>query len=141
MAGLTFVLLFMALLCIGVGIQGHAFAMIATGLLLILLLLVIRLRFKVVIGNDAIIATGFFRTRRVRLANITAAQWMSEYGYPTSRFYGPFVYEIRSPEETLRINLKLFPIECMGTIVKMIEERTSGSRLSETRGGFPQPQP
>ena len=135
MAGLTCLLLFMALLCIGVGIQAQAVGMIIVGLLFILLLIVIRLRFNVVVNDDEISATGFFRTRRVRMSDIKSAKWISEYGYPTSRFYGPFVYEIQDAEETLRVNFKLFPIECMDTVVKMIEERTSASTVRDARGG------
>jgi len=38
-----------------------------------------------------------------------------------SRFYGPFPYRIRAPQETLKINFKFFPRECMQQVLERID--------------------
>jgi hypothetical protein len=131
MAGLTVIFVPIAGLSIAAGIKANAPGLIAIGLLLIALLLAIRLRFKVVVNEDEIIATGFFRTRRVRLAELTGAKWMVDYGYPRDRFYGPFTYELQTPKETLRINFKLFPLACMSEVLERTKALAADAALAK----------
>jgi hypothetical protein len=135
MAGLVVVLLFMAFLFIGVGIQVHEIFLIVIGLFLVTLLLALRFRLKVVLAEREIAVTGLFKTVSARFDEITDARWMTEHDYPKSRVHGPFVYEIRTPDKTLRINFKFFPLDCMHNVLKRIEEVTErpNSQRTSTR--------
>ena len=98
--------------------------MILLGLLLLTLLVTIRIRFKVVLNDSEIISTGFFSTKRIAIDEITNGRWLVDDGYPKDRLYGPYVYEIQTATESMRINFKLFPLDCMQTVLKTIAERT-----------------
>ncbi len=52
---------------------------------------------------------------------------MLDYGYPENRFYGPYVYEFQTSNDKLKINFKLFSIECGSEILNKTKELTIAS--------------
>ncbi len=63
MIGLTVILTFLSLLSIYSGIYGNVPGMTVLGVAVILLLLIIRLRFKVKFDEHKLSSTGFFSTK------------------------------------------------------------------------------
>jgi hypothetical protein len=106
---------------IAVGAMQNEFAMVILGVTPLAWLLAIRLRLRVALGNDYLQYTGLLSTRRIRLSEVTDCCPMANLGWPINRFYGPFTYRIRTPQESLKINFKFFPLECMHDVLERIE--------------------
>lgn len=85
------------------------------------LLLVIRFRFKVVVDEKEIECTGFFTKQTIEFVDIVHSGWMYKHGYSRDKFYGSFVYEILSKNTCIRINFKLFPLDSMSKVIEMLE--------------------
>jgi hypothetical protein len=83
---------------------------VVLGCIVILIPFAVRLRCKVTVSDGQIMSTGLFRTRTINLADITAAYWIR---YP--------VVEIRTRDDRIRINFKFFSLECMRTVMDIIE--------------------
>ncbi len=116
MLGLSVVLILLSLLSIFVGlISGEKFLLVL-GLAFFGLLIVVRLRFKVSFDENVLISTGFFTTKSLEWPKIKKVIRMWDYGYPKNRLYGPFVYEFQSSTENMKINFKLFSVECKSEI-------------------------
>jgi hypothetical protein len=79
-----------------------------------------RLRLRVRLTPDSVAYRGLFSTRRIRVPDISWAGWAAEGSWVASRLIGPFVYELRTPSDRLRINLKLFPLECSADLTALI---------------------
>jgi hypothetical protein len=90
--------------------------LLVLGLAFFGLLIVVRLRFKVSFDENVLISTGFFTTKSLEWPKIKKVIRMWDYGYPKNRLYGPFVYEFQSSTENMKINFKLFSVECKSEI-------------------------
>ena len=121
MLGLTVILLLLSIMSLYTGIESNQDFMIVIGIIILLLLMTIRVRFKVSFDENQLQSTGFFSTKTLRLKEITSVVRMADCGFPKNRFYGPHVYEFKGLCNSLKINFKLFPIECMNNIQKIIE--------------------
>jgi hypothetical protein len=96
-------------------------SLIIPGVLLFVLLVVIRFRFKVVVDKKQVSYTGFFTTKVIMFSDIVHSGWMFEHGYSRDRFYGSFVYEILSKNTCIKINFRLFPIDTMSKVIETLE--------------------
>jgi hypothetical protein len=121
MLGLTVILLLLSIMSLYTGIEFNNDLMMAIGVIILLLLMIIRVRFKVSFDENQLQSTGFFSTKTLRFKEITGIVRMTDCGFPKNRFYGPHVYEFKGLCNSLKINFKLFPIECMNNIQKIIE--------------------
>ena len=121
MFGFALVLSIFAFLFIGGAILYGKPLFTIPGVLLIVLLVIIRSRFKVVVGDTQIEYTGFFTTKVILFSDIVHSGWMFEHGYSRDRFYGSFVYEILSKNNRIKINFRLFPLDLMKKVLDTIE--------------------
>jgi hypothetical protein len=110
--GLVILCTLVGLPLIAVGILTKPPSLIAAvlGCIVILIPFVVRLRCKVTVSSQQISSTGLFKTRTVNLADITAAYWIR---YP--------VIEIQTQDDYVRINFKLFSLECLATVMEIVE--------------------
>lgn len=123
MMGLTILCILLGLGLIILGIRGQSFLMAAIGCVFLIVLLVVRFRFKVTISNQKISSTGFFTRHTIHLADITNSYWQS---------YA--CVEIRTQDDFIRINFKLYPRECMAAVLEILE----GPETSESdESNFP----
>ena len=122
MLGLTIIISFLSVMLILNGIIGKAPTAIVLGITLFALFLVIRLRFKVNFNKEQISSTGFLTTKTLKWTEIQRVIRLSECKYPKNKFYGPFEYQFQGSSGNLKINFKLFPIECMENVFKNVEE-------------------
>jgi len=106
---------------IAVGAVHSEIAMVTLGAAPLVWLLAIRLRLRVAFGTDYIEYAGLLVTKRISLSDVTDCCPMTSLGWPIDRFYGPFTYRIRTPQETLKINFKFFPRECMQQFLERID--------------------
>ena len=125
MIGLTVILSFLGVMTMFLGISAKVPGMVVIGAVLFAVLATIRFRFKVTLDEQYLTSTGFLSTKRLRWSEITRVVRSADCGYPKDRFYGPFVYEFRTATDSLKINFKLFPMECMTKILKRAEELTT----------------
>jgi hypothetical protein len=121
MFGLALVLSIFAFSFIGIAILYKKPLLVFLGILLIVLLVAIRSRFKVVVDEKQIEYTGFFPTKVIKFTDIIHSGWMFEHGYSRDRFYGSFVYEILSEKSCIKINFRLFPLDLMKKVIDTIE--------------------
>jgi hypothetical protein len=121
MIGLAVLLSLLAVLSMFSGIYGNAPGMEVLGIVLALFLVIIRFRFKVYIDEQQLSSTGFVSTKTVRWSDINRVVRVADCGYPKDRFYGPFVYEFQTANDSLKINFKLFSIECMTEAMKRVD--------------------
>jgi hypothetical protein len=105
----TILNLALALSLIAAGLWPH-FDLVALGLggCFLIELLIIRFRFKVVISEDKIFSTTFFRTYSVIRSEITGAWWLD----------GLIV--LQSPEDRVWINSNRYPPECRETVLSLL---------------------
>jgi hypothetical protein len=122
MLSLALVISILALALIGNAILYKQALLVIPGILLIVLLVAIRIRFKVVLDEKQIEYTGFFATKVILFSDIVHSGWMFEHGYSRDRFYGSFVYEILSKNNSIKINFRLFPLDLMGKVIEMLEK-------------------
>jgi hypothetical protein len=125
MIGLTIVLSLLGTLTLFAGLSGNSPSMVVLGIASFVILVIIRVRFKVTFDENYLTSTGFVSTKTLRWSEITRVVRMADCGYPKDRFYGPFVYEFQTKNGSLKINFKLFPIECMTKILKKTKELTT----------------
>ncbi len=128
MIGLTVILTILSLLSLSNGFYGNAPGMVVLGVGFIILLLIIRFRFKVGFDEQKLSSTSFFSTKTLKWNEINKVVRMWDYGYPKNRLYGPYVYEFQTSNDNLKINFKLFPIECGSEILNKVKELTSASK-------------
>jgi hypothetical protein len=128
MAGLATVLLLSGASLFLLGSAARSPALVCLGLAPLVLLVALRLRLRVVLTPESLAYTGLLRTQRVAISEITAAVRSVDAGYLASRWFGPFAYELRSPGETVRINLRLFPAELGERLSSVMEARGLASR-------------
>jgi hypothetical protein len=121
MLGLTVILSFVGVLSLYAGVYGNSPAFVVVGVAAISLLIAIRIRFRVRFDGQQLSSSGFFSTKTVRWAEITSVVRMADAGYPKDRFHGPYVYEFQTATDSLQINFKLFPLECMTEVMKRVE--------------------
>lgn len=107
---------------IATGVTHNEIGMVILGIGPLAWLLAIRLRLRVIVGDNYIEYTGLFSTKRIKISDITESCWMVKLGYPTDRFYGPYTYRIRTPHQSLKINFKFFPLECMRDVRGKLEQ-------------------
>ncbi|MCP4489345.1 MAG: hypothetical protein GY820_18850 [Gammaproteobacteria bacterium] len=117
MIGLTFIVTLLSLFSVYIGVYGNELILVLLGFSLALLLLVIRFRFKVKFDENTLTSTGFFSTNTLKWSEIRMVVNMLDYGYPKNKFYGSSVYEFQAPNKSIKINFKLFPIECSSEIM------------------------
>jgi hypothetical protein len=121
MFGFALVLSIFAISFIGNAILYKQPLLVIPGFLLIVLLIVIRVRFKVVVDEKQIEYTGFFATKVILFSDIVHSGWMFEHGYSRDKFYGSFVYEILSKNNRIKINFRLFPLDLMTTLIQILK--------------------
>ena len=109
MIGFALVLSIFAFLFIGSAILYKKPLFVIPGVLLIVLLVIIRSRFKVVVDEKQIEYTGFFATKVILFSDIVHSGWMFEHGYSRDRFYGSFVYEILSNNSLHQNQFQIVP--------------------------------
>jgi len=124
MIGLTVILSLPGTMTIFIGVTENTPTMLLLGVTLFAVLATIRIRFKVTCDELYLTSTGLLFTKSLKWAEITKVVRMADCGYPKNRFYGPFVYEFRTVADSLKINFKLFPIECMTKILRRAKELT-----------------
>lgn len=122
MIGLTVGLSLIGIMTISLGIlaKDPSFAMI--GAVLLSVLATIRIRYKVTSDGEYLTSTDILSTKKLKWSEITQIIRSVDCGYPKNRFYGPFAYEFRTTTDCLKINFKLFPLECMTEILKRAKE-------------------
>lgn len=121
MIGMAVVLSLTSLFLIWCGISYRKPFLFILGIFFLVLLLVIRFRFKVVVDEKEIECTGFFTKQTIEFVDIVHSGWMYKHGYSRDKFYGSFVYEILSKNTCIRINFKLFPLDSMSKVIEMLE--------------------
>lgn len=122
MRGLAVILILLSLLFVLIGLYGKSLGMVVIGIMFVLLLISIRLRFKVKFDEHSLSSTGFFSTKTLKWSEIRKVIRVLDYGPAKNRFYGPFVYEFQSLHDNLKINFKLFPVECKAEILDRAKE-------------------
>jgi hypothetical protein len=122
MFGFALVLSIFAFSFIGSSILYKRPLLVVPGILLIVLLVIIRIRFKVVLDEKQIEYTGFFTKKAILFSDIVHSGWMFEHGYSRDRFYGSFAYEILSKNNRIKINFRLFPLDLMKKVLDTIEK-------------------
>jgi hypothetical protein len=132
MLSLALVISILALALIGNAILYKQALLVIPGILFIVLLVAIRIRFKVLLDEKQIEYTGFFTTKVILFSDIVHSGWMFEHGYSRDRFYGSLVYEILSKNNRIKINFRLFPLDTMGKVIEMIENLPRKSISDET---------
>lgn len=90
----------------------HQISILILGIIPILWLLAVRLRYQVVITDSYIEHQNLFKKSKVNLSDIKSCFRVADLGYPYNRTKGPFVYAIATPERAILINLKFFPLAC-----------------------------
>jgi cytochrome c biogenesis protein CcdA len=115
-------LLGIAFIAMGILAQPPSQIAVIIGSIILLIPIVVRLRCKVTVSSQQISSTGFFKTRTVNLADITAAYWIQ---YP--------VIEIQTRDDRAQINFKLFSLECMRTVMDIVEgpDESKSSQVTE----------
>jgi hypothetical protein len=121
MLGISIVITLLSALFITAGITGSSLVLVICGIALLIFLILIRVRLKVVITPSSLEYTGIFSTRKIRISDIQITKRVADTGYVASRFFGPFTYELRTSNEVVRINLKLFPVELSHKLFKMVD--------------------
>lgn len=121
MIGLTLMLSVFSLFAIINGLYGDSLEMVTLGIVLFAFLIIIRLRFKVRFDDQTLSSTGFFSTKTLKWSEINNVIRMTAYGYPQDRFSGPYVFEFQTQNTHLRINFKLFSVECRSEIMARIK--------------------
>lgn len=121
MLGMAFVLSLFAFFLIGGALFYKKPLLFIPGILFLVLLFLIRFRFKVVVDEKQIEYTGFFTTKVIMFSDIVHSGWMFEHGYSRDRFYGSFMYEILSKNNCIKINFRLFPLDLMKNVLDTIE--------------------
>jgi hypothetical protein len=111
MLGISIVITLLSALFITAGITGSSLVLVICGIALLIFLILIRARLKVVITPSSLEYTGIFSTKKILISDIEITKRVADTGYVASRFSGPFTYELRTSNEVVRINLKLFPVE------------------------------
>jgi hypothetical protein len=85
------------------------------------LLFIIRFRFKIIVDEKQIEYTGFFTKKVIPFTDILHTGWMFEHGFSRDRFFGSFVFEILSKHDCIKINFRLFSLDSMSNVIKMLE--------------------
>jgi hypothetical protein len=132
MLSLALVISILALALIGNAILYKQALLVIPGILFIVLLVAIRIRFKVIVDEKQIEYTGFFATKVILFSDIVHSGWMFEHGYSRDRFYGSLVYEILSKNNRIKINFRLFPLGSMSKAIEMLENLPPKSISDET---------
>jgi hypothetical protein len=102
----------------------HRQDLVAVGLgcLFLVEFLIVRFRFQVVITEHWITSTTFFRPHSINRSEITDAFWYSGW------------IVLQSPENRIRINSTVYPIECRHTILSLlIGPDTASNSTSDSR--------
>ncbi len=107
---------------IAVGATHHQMAMVILGVIPLAWFLAERLRLQVAINEDTMEYTGILSKKRIRLPNVIECREMGSLGFPWDQLYGPFTYRIRTPQESVKINFKVFPVECMREVLARIPD-------------------
>jgi hypothetical protein len=131
MLSLALVISILALALIGNAILYKQALLVIPGILFIVLLVAIRIRFKVIVDEKQIEYTGFFATKVILFSDIVHSGWMFEHGYSRDRFYGSLVYEILSKNNRIKINFRLFPLGSMSKAIEMLENLRDKSTMAD----------
>jgi hypothetical protein len=131
MLSLALVISILALAIIGNAILYKQALLVIPGILFIVLLVAIRIRFKVIVDEKQIEYTGFFATKVILFSDIVHSGWMFEHGYSRDRFYGSLVYEILSKNNRIKINFRLFPLGSMSKAIEMLENLRDKSTMAD----------
>jgi len=134
MRGLMILFSVLGLIVIFFSFFTKSLLIIVYGIFPIVLLLIIKLRYKVTVNDNEITSTGFFQTKRINLSEITGSSWMHQKGYPYNRLYGLYVYEFRTSDKKMRINFIYFPKECMKTILEIVSKQKKGNKQKKHLG-------
>jgi hypothetical protein len=121
MLGISIVITLLSALFITAGITGSSLVLVICGIALLIFLILIRVRLKVVITPSSLEYTGIFSTKKILISDIEITKRVADTGYVASRFSGPFTYELRTSNEVVRINLKLFPVELSHKLFKIVD--------------------
>jgi hypothetical protein len=109
-------------LLIAVSAAHSEIKMVILGAVPLIWLLAIRIRLKVTISDGYLEYRGLLASKRIRLLDVTDCRSMESLGYPYDRLYGPYTYRIKTPAESLKINFKFFPLECMNSVLANLPE-------------------
>ena len=112
-----------ALFLLWIGLRSHETEFIVSGLSVAAFFLAMRLRLYVSCDEEFLEVRGFFRTRRIALAQITEVHRAEEAGYWASRFHGPSTYRFSTHADHLTINFKFFSRDCFREVMGRISSR------------------
>jgi len=118
MLGMVFVVAMLVVMTIPLGISTKEYFLVALGVSLFSWLLLVRLRFKIQIGEDEIVSSTILSTRYVKLSELEECFWAHSHRYPKNRFFGPSTYTLRTSTESVYINFKFYPLECGKAILE-----------------------
>jgi hypothetical protein len=121
MPGISIVMIILSALMVGVGSIGSSLFLVICGIALLIFLVLVRVRLKVVITPMSLEYTGIFSTKKILFSEIEFAKRAADTSYVASRLSGPYTYELQTSSDTVRINLKLFPLELSHKLFELVD--------------------
>ncbi len=106
------------------GAMHKQIAMVVLGAVPLIWLLAIRLRLRVIVTDDHLEYRGLLSTKQLRFTDVTDCRPMVSLGYLAEKLYGPFTYRIQTSDESIKINFKFFPLECMVSVLSKIQSKS-----------------
>ena len=114
--------LLIAVLLIATGLMSQAAqpCLVIAGVMVLGCLAGIRLRYLVQVSGTELHSRSLTGEARMNWHDMMRVVPANERGYWSSRFFGPMVLEFISSGARLRINFKLFPLECLRDVMRHV---------------------
>src|SRR5882724_42137 len=114
--------LLIAVLLIATGLmsQPAQTCLVIAGVIVLGCLVGIRLRYFVQVSGTELQSRSLTGEARMNWHDMVRVVLANEWGYWSSRFFGPMVLEFVSSGARLRINFKLFPLECLQEVMRHV---------------------
>lgn len=85
--------------------------------------LLVRLRYKVIVTDDALSSITFFGTKHILWSEIISVSRLSETNYLGGRFYEPSTYIFTGDKSAVTVNFKLFSHSCSHEVFSRVRHK------------------